>query len=99
MKFPSKIRTYCPYCRKHTEHRVRRERKGKPRGLAEGQRRAKREKQGHGNKGRYSKPPVSQWKMRSKTTTKIDLRLTCSKCGKAHHKSLSHVKRFTIEKV
>lgn len=100
MKFPSKIRTYCPNCRKHTEHRVRSERKGKPRGLAEGQRRSRRESKGHGNKGRYSRPPVSQWKMRSKTTEKVDLLLTCTECEKSRHKSLGQrVKKFKIEKV
>lgn len=98
MKIPARMRKYCPNCREHTIHRVRKVRSGKRRGLAEGQRRARREKKGYGNKGRYSKPAVSQWKMRSKTTQKVDLLLTCTKCEKSRHKSLDRVRKVEIVK-
>jgi len=99
MKMPEVIVTYCPYCKRHTEHKVKQEvfRKVR-RSLSKGQRRAKRRSKGHGNHGRYSKKPISEWKLRSKTTKKVDLLLICSECGKAHHKSLRRLKRFEIIK-
>ena len=49
-------------------------------GLVIGTRRAERHKKGSGNKGRYSKKAISQSKMASKTSQKVDLRLTCDEC-------------------
>ena len=40
---------------------------------------------GHGNMGRYSKPPISKFKMTGrKPTKKTDIRYECSKCKKQH---------------
>ena len=49
-------------------------------GMVAGTRRADRHKKGSGNKGKYSKKAISQAKMASKTSTKIDLRLICDEC-------------------
>jgi len=94
MKIPAVVRTFCPYCRKHTEHTVKIVEPSKQRrSLSKGQRRAERRRKGHGNHGRYSKRAISQWKLRTKTTKKVDLLLTCKECGKSHHRSIKRVKK------
>ncbi len=81
VKIPAKMRTYCKKCNKHTTQTVRQEKGGRRgSGLVQGTRRAKRHKRGSGNKGKYSKKAASQLKMASKTSTKVDLRLTCDEC-------------------
>ncbi|MGC9780199.1 MAG: hypothetical protein HZR80_13220 [Candidatus Heimdallarchaeota archaeon] len=81
VKIPAKMRTYCKKCNKHTTQTVRQEKGGRRgSGLVKGTRRAKRHKRGSGNKGKYSKKAVSQLKMASKTSAKVDLRLTCDEC-------------------
>ena len=38
---------------------------------------------GAGNKGKYSKPPISRWRGTGrKRSSKSDLRFECSECGK-----------------
>ena len=49
-------------------------------GMGLGTRRANRHNKGSGNKGKYSKKAISQAKMASKTSAKVDLRLTCDEC-------------------
>lgn len=76
---PKKIRRFCPFCRKHTEHTVRQEKVGKQRrSLARGQRAFERKLRGYGS---FPKPNP---KGREKPTRKIDLRWRCSECGKEH---------------
>ena len=91
MKIPKARNKYCPTCKTHTEHRVSNVRGKTPftsHPLAAGNKnlRAKwRGRIGFGNKGRYSKPPVSKWRMAGrKTSKKTDLRFECSKCKKMH---------------
>ena len=49
--------------------------RAKRRGLARGQ----------GNRGRYSKPAISKFKMTGKKTSKkVDLRYECKECKKQH---------------
>ena len=39
---------------------------------------------GTGNKGRWgSKPPVTRWKRKAKSTKRLSLRYTCKKCNKS----------------
>ncbi|MBI4153034.1 50S ribosomal protein L44e [Candidatus Woesearchaeota archaeon] len=91
MKIPKVKNRYCPYCRKHTEHKVTNQRfKGlnkahpqsrgsKPRVRGRGRRR------GMGNWGRYSRKAISAWKMTgSKVSKKSDLRYQCKECKKTH---------------
>ncbi len=81
VKIPAKMRTHCPKCGKHTTMTVRQEKGGRRGiGMVAGTRRAKRNKKGSGNKGKYSKKAISQSKMASKTSIKVDLRLTCDVC-------------------
>ena len=88
MKFPKTVKRFCPYCRKHTEHKVLVSKKKSPSPFKYGSKiRARRRgrARGTGNLGRYSKPPVTQWKMTGKKQTKkTDLRYQCSVCSKSH---------------
>ncbi|MFW6025283.1 MAG: 50S ribosomal protein L44e [Candidatus Woesearchaeota archaeon] len=87
---PKKIRTHCPHCNKHTEHRVKINKRRPGSSMSRGaKQRARRRGQarGKGNLGRYSKPAVGGFKMTgAKTSKKWDLRLRCSVCKKAHVK-------------
>lgn len=47
MQIAKEIRTYCPYCNKHTLHKVRMYSKGAPRGLSMGTRRHNRKIKGY----------------------------------------------------
>ncbi len=88
MKLPKTKKRYCPYCKKHTEHKVAQTKKGKASSLTYGSKvRARRRGQarGKGNRGRYSKPAISKFKMTGKKMSKkTDLRYTCSECKKTH---------------
>ncbi len=92
MKLPKTRRTYCPKCRKHTEHKVHQAKKrtlGTAHPMSYGNKniRAKQRgaARGYGNLGRYSKPPASKFRMGGrKQSKKVDLRYECTKCGKMH---------------
>ena len=75
MKAPKQVSTYCPKCKKHTEHGVSLYKKGKERTLAAGVRRHELEKHGYGGQ----KWP--ELKRTAKTTKKQLLRLKCKICG------------------
>lgn len=77
MKIPKTQRRYCPKCDKHTEHEVRREKKGGNRGpMTEGERRSKRRLKGYGDSGKSSEIFSGE-----KPTQKVDLRFECQECG------------------
>lgn len=81
VKIPAKMRAFCRKCKKHTTMTVRQEKGGRRgSGMVKGTRSANRHKKGSGNKGRYSKKAITQSKMASKTSQKVDLRLTCDEC-------------------
>ncbi|MEM4330746.1 MAG: 50S ribosomal protein L44e [Candidatus Pacearchaeota archaeon] len=87
MKLPKTVRRYCPYCNKVTEQKIKvLSGAGKRGSLKKGskQRAAKRGRaRGIGNKGRWSKPPITQWKMKTKTTKKTNIIYTCNECKKS----------------
>ena len=91
MKLPKHRKKYCPYCKKHTEHKINIAKKKKPRSMTYGSKvRAKRRglARGIGNRGRYSKPAISKFKMTGKKSTKkVDLRYECKECNKQHVQS------------
>lgn len=96
MKMPKNVRRYCPFCNKHTKHKVRREKVGATnrRSLAWTERQKKRVIKGHGGKGRFSKPPAQK-----KPTQKVDLRYKCEECKKEHIIGKGfRVKKFELEK-
>ncbi len=90
MKKPKVMKRYCSHCKKHTEHKVA---EAKSRGRSKsnplsrfGLRRllGRGLKRGAGNQGKFSKPPIKNWKQTGKKTTKkSDLRYTCPECKKA----------------
>lgn len=88
MKKPKSIKRFCPYCRKHTEHKVTQTKKKQASSLTQGSKiRARRrgKARGHGNLGRYSKPAVTKWKRTgAKSTKKTDFRFECVVCKKQH---------------
>ena len=88
MKIPKSIRRYCPYCKKHTEHKVAQTKKGSPSSMTYGSKvRARRRgvARGMGNRGRYSKRAISKFSMTGKKLSKkTDLRYTCKDCKKTH---------------
>jgi large subunit ribosomal protein L44e len=84
MEIPSKIKTYCPYCRKHTIHSLKRFKAKKARTLAWGTRQNLRvHKKGFGGKAEFK---ILVRKQNKKPTYLA----TCSECGKKHY--------FVIEK-
>jgi large subunit ribosomal protein L44e len=80
MKMKKKIKRYCPYCKKHTEHIVERAKKRKPSELTWGQRQFRRVMRGYGG---YPRPLPDN----AKPTKKLDLRYKCTVCGKMHTRS------------
>lgn len=94
MNIPKEIKKYCPFCKKHTKHVVKREKVGakKRRTLAVDQRRFLRKMKGYGS---YPRP----WpKGREKSTKKLDLRYKCMDCKKEHIIGQGfRVKKFEIK--
>lgn len=88
MKIPKAIQRYCPYCKKHTEHKVSQTKKKQASSLSHGSKYRARKRgvaRGHGNLGRYSKPAVTKFKRTgAKATKKTDLRYECKECKKQH---------------
>ncbi|MBC7099133.1 MAG: 50S ribosomal protein L44e [Hadesarchaea archaeon] len=78
MIIPKKIRTYCPSCRKHTEHNVSQLKKRAARPLSWGQRQFARVTTGYGSQ------PRSEQKKFAKTSKKVVLMLKCTVCKKSH---------------
>jgi len=90
MKIPKVTHRYCPYCKKKTEQKIKLVSTGGKRGtLTRGSlsRAAKRGLGvGMGNKGRWgSKPAVSKFKRKSKTTKKTNIMYTCKVCNKSKY--------------
>ena len=80
MKFPDKVRTNCPKCNKHTEHKVKQARKGKERTMNWGRRQYEKIKAGYGGSPRTPKKPV--YKVGKRTV----LLLECTKCKSKRQK-------------
>ncbi len=88
MKLPKATKRYCPFCRKHTEHKISQVSTGHKRGsLKRGTKQRARKRgraRGYGNLGKYSKPAVTKFKRKTKTTKKTNLLYTCKECKKSH---------------
>ena len=78
MKYPKKQRRYCPYCKKHTEHKIELAKRRPRSELRKGQRRFRRKLAGYGSF------PKENPKGREKPTRKLDIRYVCLECGKKH---------------
>ena len=99
MKFPKNTNRFCPYCRKHTSHKLSLNKKRSPGALTYGSKLRARKRgsaRGKGNMGRYSKPAITKFKMTGKKASKkIDLRYECKDCKKQHMKS----KGFRVKRI
>ncbi len=86
MKVPKTVKKLCVKCKKHTEHKVTQNKKRSPSSLSYGSKyRAKKRgaARGTGNKGRYSKPAITKFKMTGKKLSKkTDFRYECKECKK-----------------
>ena len=86
MKFPKTVVHYCKHCKKHTKMKVSQAKKRNASPFSRGSKvRAKLRglAKGMGNKGRYSRKAISQFKMTGKKVTKkTDLRYQCEVCKK-----------------
>ncbi|NPD88463.1 MAG: 50S ribosomal protein L44e [Asgard group archaeon] len=99
VKIPEIMNKYCPNCGKHQSMKVKQEKSARRKGgFSAMSRREKRKRRGYGNKGRFSKRPVTQTKMASKTSKKVDLRLTCPECSKKWVLSYPRTKRVEFVK-
>ena len=90
MKKPKTTKRYCPHCKKKTEQKIKLVGTGFQRGtLTRGSKsraRLRGKGRGIGNKGKWgSKPAMSKFKRKSKTTKKTNLMYTCSVCGKSKY--------------
>jgi len=91
MKIPKTTKRHCPYCKKHTEHKISVAKKrtpssAHPMSYGSKKRMKKRgEGVGMGNVGKISKGALGGWKRYGKKTSKkTDFRYTCSECKKSH---------------
>ncbi|MEF8848381.1 MAG: 50S ribosomal protein L44e [Candidatus Thermoplasmatota archaeon] len=89
MKRPRKIKRYCPHCKKHTEHTVKKVKKGRPSELKQGQRRFRRVLKGY--RGFPRPKPQGE-----KTSKRANLKYVCTKCKKAHQPSSQRAKKVQI---
>jgi large subunit ribosomal protein L44e len=88
MKKPKKTRRYCPFCNAHTEQKVSLVSSGHKRGtMKKGsieRARLRGRGRGYGNLGKWgSKPAVTAWKRKTKSTKKMNVMYTCLKCNKS----------------
>ena len=86
MKFPKSMKRYCPKCVSHTEQKVSSVKRKSPSSLSYGSKKRAKLRgraRGKGNRGRYSKPAVTKFKMTGKKQSKkTDLRYQCGQCNK-----------------
>ena len=87
MKIKKTVKKYCPFCKKHTEHKVSQAKK-KGRNAAhpmsrgsDNRLRQRGLRRGKGNLGRFSKPPKPKMTGK-KLSKKTDFRYTCKDCNK-----------------
>ena len=88
---PKTTNRYCPFCKKHTEHKISLAKKKTPstaHPMSYGSKKRMRKRGqcvGTGNCGKLSKVALSGWKRYGKKTSKkTDFRYTCNVCKKTH---------------
>ncbi len=93
MEYPKTMRTYCPYCNKHTKHKVERAKRKPRRKMSQGQRRFLRKMKG------YHSFPKENPRGRQKPTRRTDLRFVCEECDKKHSRGDGiRSKRFQLRR-
>ncbi len=91
MKLPRRIKTYCPFCKVHTEHKVENVKKKKASELKWGQRRFRKVMRG------YRGFPRPKPEGREKPTKRIYLRKRCTQCNKAHQSKCFRSGKFAFK--
>ena len=98
MKLPKTTKRYCPYCNKNTAQKIKEVKSGgKKNSLSRGSKvRAKLRglARGIGSHGRYSKPAVTKFKRKTKTTKKPSILYTCTVCNKSKNNYINYLKNF-----
>ena len=91
MKKPKATKRYCPYCKKHTGHKIsqaKRRTAGAKHPMSAGSKKRmhrRGEARGAGNLGKISRGAISSFKMTGKKTSKkTDFRYQCGECKKMH---------------
>jgi len=102
MKLPKTTKRYCPYCKKHTQHKISQVSTGHKRGAMKRGSKERVKKRGRGrgfgNLGKWSKPAVTKWKRKTKATKKTNTLYTCQNCKKSHgQKKGKRTSRVQIE--
>ena len=100
MKIPKATFRFCPYCKKKTKQKIKLVGTGFKRGtLTRGSIARARKRglgRGIGNKGKWgSKPAVSKFKRKTKTTKKTNIMYTCEVCGKSKYRQGRRNKRLS----
>ncbi len=97
MKIPKTTNRFCPYCKTKTDQKIKLVSTGAKRGTLKrgslARAKLRGSNRGIGNKGKYSKPPVSKFKRKSKTTKKTNIMYTCGVCGKSKYRDGRRNKR------
>lgn len=88
MKFPKKVMRFCKFCKKRTEQKLSIVGAGRKRGaMKRGSIERARKRglgRGFGNLGKWgSKPPITAWKRKTKSTKKTNILYTCTVCNKS----------------
>lgn len=88
MKLPKKTKRFCPFCKKQTEQKISLVSTGIKRGSLKWgsliRAKLRGAMPGKGNKGRWgSKPAISKWKRKTKSTKKLVVLYTCQICKKS----------------
>ena len=90
---PTKVKRYCPYCKRHTIHEIERVKKRKASELKWGQRRFRRATAGYGG---FPRP---KFEGREKPTKRINIRYRCTVCKRAHTVPMWRAKKFELVEV
>ena len=91
MKYPKKVRIFCPFCKKHTDHSVSQAKRRTRGTMTHGNRRFKRKLRGYGSF------PKEKPTGREKPTRKTNLLFKCTVCNKKHGKGKGfRVKKFEL---
>ncbi|MCJ7505321.1 50S ribosomal protein L44e [Candidatus Bathyarchaeota archaeon] len=90
MNVPKTITTYCPRCKKHTEHSVSLYKAGKQRSLSWGARRQERRQHGYGGQ------KYPELKRTAKTTKKMTAKLECKTCSHTVSRYRTRLRKMEI---
>jgi len=102
-KLPKTTKRYCPFCKKQTQQKIKQVSSGAKRSALKrgGIARAKLRNLGRGigNKGKWgSKPAVTKFKRKTKTTKKPQIIYTCQECKKSKtQKKGKRISKLQIE--